>query len=94
LPHEASERVVCSQLRRRAPKQFGAGMRYFASCATVPLLFSCIPHVTHGFGNDVNHINITNKTGISDEKFMVFVWLAVQFLESRNMGCIKSEPLS
>jgi hypothetical protein len=32
-----------------------------------------------------NHTNITNKTGISDEKFVVFVCLAVKFLELRNM---------
>jgi hypothetical protein len=31
------------------------------------------------------HTNITNKAGISDKKFVFFVWLRVLFLKSRNM---------
>jgi hypothetical protein len=31
----------------------------------------------------MNHTNITNKTGIFDEKFVVFAWLV---LELRNMS--------
>jgi hypothetical protein len=33
-----------------------------------------------------NRINITNNTGISDKKFVVFVCFVVKFLELRNMS--------
>jgi hypothetical protein len=32
-----------------------------------------------------NHANITNKTGVSDKKFVFFVWLVVKFSGSRKM---------
>jgi hypothetical protein len=31
-----------------------------------------------------NHTNLTNKAGISDKKFVFFVWLVVKFLEPRK----------
>jgi hypothetical protein len=96
LKHMRSDLYIPSILRlKKNIKVFAKKIIFFLFfCVSATAKFlrpgGLITHVTQGFGNEKgiypNHTNITNKTGISGKKFVLFAWLMVKFLVLRPMS--------